>query len=122
MTDAVRIEFGGKTRDLMFGIKQLRELETQLGSIPTGAVMSHLAQIGINAIVAALYVGLKDDDKSLTVSLVEKMLDQYIRPMSAGGEGKRIKVLADALSEALDRTGLFRSADELPPAEGDAGN
>src|SRR6188472_570023 len=121
MTEAVRIEFGGKTRDLVFWIKQLRELETQLGSIPTGAVMNHLAQIGINAIVAALYVGLKEHDKSLTIALVEKMLDQYIRPASAGGEGKRIKVLADALSEALDRTGLFRSADELPTGA-DAGN
>jgi hypothetical protein len=114
MAGTARIEFGGKTRDLFFGIKQLRELERSLGAvtIPMGDVMYQLSRIGMNAITVALYIGLKDDDKSLTENLVEKMLDQYIRPIAAGGDGKRIKVIADALSEALDATGLFRTAEE----------
>lgn len=112
-TGAVRIEFGGKTRELFFGIKQMRELEKQLGAIPMGDVMHHLSRIGVDAIVAALYIGLKDEDKSLTPNLVEKMLDDYIRPIDRGGEGKWIKVLADALSEALDNTGLFKGAAEI---------
>jgi hypothetical protein len=118
---AVEIEFGGKVRELFYGIKELKELENRLGAIPMGAVMTHLSQIGISAITAALYVGLKDDDKSLTPNLIDKMLDDYIRPVEAGGEGKRIKVLADALSEALDATGLFKAADGLEE-EGAEGN
>jgi hypothetical protein len=123
MAGTVRIEFGGKVRDLFFGIHQLRELETQLGGIPMGSVMQQLAGLGMNAIVSALYIGLKDDDKSLTINLIEKMLDDYIRPKRAGGEGKRIKPLADALSEALDATGLFRSeAEAAAEAEAAGGN
>jgi hypothetical protein len=106
------IEFGGKPRTLFFGIKEMRELEAQLGAIPMGSVMQQLAGIGITAITAALFVGLKGEDKSLTLNLVIKMLDDYIRPVAAGGQGKRIKVIADALSEALDDTGLFKSAEE----------
>jgi hypothetical protein len=122
----IRIEFGGKPRDVFFGITQLGELEAQLGMIPMRDVMNQLAGLGINAMVAALYIGLKDDDKSLTINLIRKMLDDYIRPRSAGGEGKRVKVLADALSEALDATGLFRdekqAAAEAAEAEAAEGN
>ncbi len=116
---ATEIEFGGRPRALFFGIKEMRELEAQLGAIPMGSVMNQLAGIGITAITAALFVGLKGEDKSLTLNLVIKMLDDYIRPIAAGGQGKRIKVIADALSEALDETGLFKAAEE-EGAEGNA--
>jgi hypothetical protein len=40
------------------------------------------------------------------------MLDDYVKPASRGGQNRKIKVIADALSEALDETGLFKGADD----------
>jgi hypothetical protein len=117
---AVTIEFGGQARELFFGLKEVKELEIQLGGIPIGAVMNQLAQVGITAMTAALYVGLKGEDKTLNPNLITKMLDDYIRPVNRGGEGKRIKVIADALSEALDETGLFKGPEEDEGGEGNA--
>lgn len=121
---AVTLEFGGKTRELFFGLKEIKELEIQLGGMPIGTIMGQLAALSVTATQAALYVALKEEDKSLNPTLVLRMLDEWVRPISRGGQNRKIKPIADALSAALDETGLFKSADdpEGTEAEGAEGN
>lgn len=83
-----------------------------MGGQPLGLVVQQLSQLGVTAITMALWAGLKHEDKALTPSLVTKMLESYI------AQGKSMRVLGRALNDAIEETGLFRTADE--EAEGNA--
>jgi hypothetical protein len=95
-----------KPRHLKFTLSAIKDMEANLGGQPLGAVMSLLGQVGITAITVALWAGLKHEDKTLTPSLVTKMLSDYIE------KGGRTKPLIDALSAALDETHIFKTDDD----------
>jgi hypothetical protein len=100
-----------KPRELKFDLRAIKDLEANMNGQPLGAIVQQLAQIGVTAIVMALWAGLKHEDRSLTPSLVTKMLEQYI------AEGKSLRTLGRALNDAIDETGLF-TVDEEPEGNG----
>lgn len=107
-----------KRRDLHFDLRAIQDLERALNGRPIGAIIQDLAQLGITSITLALWAGLKHEDKALTPALVTRLLEAYL-----AGRG-RMKPLADALSEALDQTGIFSTGaeDDLAEAGVEEGN
>jgi hypothetical protein len=107
----VPIDFD-KPRKLRFDIPAVQELEHAMNGQPLGLILQHLSQMGVNAFVLSLYIGLKHEDKGLTPKLVTKMLERYIK-----GGGK-LATLGKKIEEALLATGLFASDDDADTAEG----
>ena len=102
-----------KRRDLKFDIRACRELEAQLGK-PLGAVLQDITSFGVNAMVVALWAGLKHEDKALTIGLTERLFSTYVK------DKKSMRNLIKKLSDALDETGLFQKDDDV--VEDDEGN
>jgi hypothetical protein len=111
----VQIEFD-KPRELKFDLRAIKDLEAAMGGIPLGEVVGQLSRVGVTAITAALWAGLKHEDKTLTPNLVTKMLQSYI---DSTDKKKNLRILARALNQAIEDTGLFRSdADDDEDTEG----
>ena len=102
-----------KRRELKFDIRSCRELEAQLGK-PLGVVLQDITNFSVNAMVVALWAGLKHEDKALTIGLAEKMFSKYV------SDKKSMRNLIKKLSDALDETGLFQKDDDA--VEDDEGN
>jgi hypothetical protein len=102
-----------KKRELHFDIRACRELEAQLGK-PLGSVLQDITNFGVNAIVVALWAGLKHEDKAITLGLTEKLFSTYVK------DKKSLRVLIRKISDALDETGLFQKEDDT--VEDDEGN
>ena len=103
-----------KPRELKFDLRAVQDLERALAGRPLGAILQDLAQIGITTITQALWAGLKHEDKSLTPALITRMLETYL------ANGGRMMPIAQAISAALDETGIFRTDDDDGAAEGNA--
>jgi hypothetical protein len=104
----VPIEFD-KPRNLYYGLAEVRDLERVLDGKPVGSIITDLSLVGVNALVLALWAGLKHEDASLTTKLVERKLQTYIK------DKKSLKVLGRAVRQALvDETGLFQTEEEAP--------
>lgn len=101
-----------KPRNLLFDLLAVKDLESQMGGLPSGAIVRHLQQAGVNAIIAALWAGLKHEDSELTPAVVTQLLTRYV------AEGRSLLPLARALNDALEASGVFRGPDEVttPPA------
>lgn len=99
-----------KRRTLSFDLVAIKDLETQMGGLPVGAIVRHLQQAGVNAIIAALWAGLKKEDASLTPAIVTKLLTRYV------ARGGSLLPLARALNDALEASGVFRGTDDAAPA------
>lgn len=102
-----------KRRELKFDIRACRELEAQLGK-PLGSVLQDITSFGVNAMVVALWAGLKHEDKALTIGLTEKLFAKYVT------DKKSMRSLIKKLSDALDETGLFQKEEDV--IEDDEGN
>ena len=103
----VQVEFD-KPRQLHFDLAAVRDLESALGGQPIGVIIQQLSQLGVNAMVLALWAGFKHEDRAITPNLITKRLETYLK------EGKKLAVLADALSQALDECGIFATDDDEP--------
>lgn len=101
----VQIDFD-KTRHLHFDLAAVRDLEASMGGKPLASIVNDLANLGVTALVLALWAGLKHEDRVLNPKLVERMLTKYI------AEKKSLRLLGRALNDAIEETGLFRSEDE----------
>lgn len=99
---SVTIDFD-KPRELKFDLKTIKELERAMDGQPLGLIVNQLSNLGVTAITLALWAGLKHEDRTLTPNLVTKMLEQYI------AERKSMRLLGQALNDAIDETGMFRS-------------
>lgn len=95
-----------KTRTLKYGIGAVRDLEQALGGKPLGDLIRDLSRLGINALVIALLHGLKHEDSALNINLVIKMLDRHLEA------GHSLQPLYDAVSEAIEKTGVFRTHED----------
>jgi len=104
----VHVEFD-KSRSLSFDLAAIRDLERAMDGQPLGIIVNQLANLGVNAMVIALWAGLKHEDRTLTPNLVTKRLETYLK------DGHKLRTLADALNDALEECGIFRG-------EGDEGN
>jgi len=105
----VSIEFD-KPRQLKYDLSAIRDLEAQMDGEPLGVIVNRLANLGVNALVNALWAGLKHEDRTITPHLVTVRLDTYLKA------GKPLRALADAINDALEESGLFKGAsDEAVP-------
>jgi len=112
----IPVEFD-KPRQLFFDLAAIRDLEAALGGQPLGTIVNQqLSNLGINATVNALWAGLKHEDRSLTPNLVTKRLETYLK------NGGKLRTLADALSDALEESGIFRAASDEPAEEDEEKN
>lgn len=105
----VQIELD-KPRNLHFGLASIRDLERAMGGKPLAGILHDLSAIGIDALVIALYHGLKHEDAALNQSLVLKMLDKHVT------SGESLQPVFRAVSQALEDTGVFRTSEDV--AEG----
>ena len=101
----VTVDFD-RPRQLFYDLAAIRDLEQALGGQPLGAIVQQLSNLGVNAMVIALWAGFKHEDRACTPNLVTKRLETYLK------DGKRLSVLADAISEALDECGIFKTPDD----------
>jgi hypothetical protein len=97
------IEFD-KTRKLQYDLAAIRDLEAQMNGEPLGVIVGRLANLGVNALVLALWAGLKHEDRALSPKLVERRLEAYLKA------GKPLRALADGINDALEESGLFKAA------------
>lgn len=95
-----------KPRKLHFDLAAVRDLEASLNGKPLASIINDLAQLGVNALVMALWAGLKHEDRTLNPKLVERMLGHYIK------QKKSLRLLGRALNDAIEETGMFRNEDE----------
>ena len=108
----IAIDFD-KPRQLHFDLAAVRDLEATLGGKPLASIINDLSQLGVNALVMALWAGLKHEDRALNPKLVERMLSTYIT------NKKSLRILGRAVNDALEETGLFRNEDD-EASEGNA--
>jgi hypothetical protein len=99
-----------KPRQLFYDLGAIRDLEKAMDGEPLGVIVGRLANLGVNALVLALWAGLKHADRACTPHLVEKRLDTYLK------EGKPLRLLANAINDGLEESGLFK-ANEDPTIE-----
>lgn len=98
-----------KPRTLKFDLAALRDLETVMDGKPMFGIIGDMQRLSITAITAALWAGLKHEDKALNINLVTKILGTYIK----GGNGaEKSRALVRAIDEAISETGLFASEDD----------
>jgi hypothetical protein len=81
-------------------------LEAMLDGKPLSSIIGDITRLGVNAITVALFAGLKHEDRGLNINLVTKMLDSHITKAKGSGKNE-LRVLARALSDAIEETGLF---------------
>jgi hypothetical protein len=90
-----------RDRVLTYDLAAIRDLEAALGGQPLGLIVGQLANLGINALVLALWAGLKHEDRTITPHLVTKRLETYLKA------GRPLRKLADAINDGLEESGLF---------------
>lgn len=78
-----------------------------MGGKPLAGILHDLSSIGIDALVIALYHGLKHDDAGLNQSLVLKMLEKHVQ------NGESLQPVFAAVSKALDESGVFRTSEDV---------
>jgi hypothetical protein len=95
-----------RRRNLQFDLLAIQDLETQMNGLPVGTIVQYLQQAGVNAIVAALWAGLKHEDPALTPAAVAQLLSRHV------ADGNSLIPIARGLSAALEASGVFRGAYE----------
>lgn len=101
---------GDRPRTLKFTLGTIRDLETLMDGKTVAEIVVIIARLGMNAMVATLYAGLKHEDASLNMKLVTKMLERHIHGKKDGRE--RLRKLAEAFDQAFEETGIFASEDD----------
>jgi hypothetical protein len=106
----VQVEFD-RPRLLFYDLAAIRDLEQAMNGQPLGLIVQQLANLGVNAMVVALWAGLKHEDRGLSPNLVTKRLETYLK------DGKKLRHLADAVNDALEESGIFRGEADAEDAE-----
>lgn len=104
-----------KPRQIQYGLRAVRLMEDSLGGLGVGGVDQHIRNLGVNALAIAVWVGLKAEDKNLTLNLTIKLLDTYLQ------NGGSWKALGSVVRRAIEATGLFKN-DELDLSSDAEGN
>jgi hypothetical protein len=89
--NSVPIELGGKTRNLRFSFNALCLLEDTLG-LPIAEIGEALSgSVKLGTVRALLYAGLSDEDETLTLKQVGRLIDS-----------SRLGELAEAIRKAFE--------------------
>jgi hypothetical protein len=96
-----------KTRNIEFRLRAVRDLEAALGQKPLGSILQDISQFGINALVLALYHGLKKEDPTLNLNLVEKILEDHLE------SGHSLQPVYHAVGKALEASNVFRTSEDV---------
>lgn len=96
-----------KPRRLHFGVKDVKDLEAVMDGKPLLDVVRAVGNLGVTAIVATLWAGLKHEDPTLNISLTTKIFQKYL------DERKSMQVLGKALVAALKDTGLLNNDEDV---------
>lgn len=96
-----------RPRSLRFGLAAVRDLESAMGGKPLASILQDLSLIGINALVTALYHGLKHEDPTLNPNRILKILERHVE------EGNSLQPLYTGVSKALEATGVFRTSEDV---------
>lgn len=96
-----------KPRRLRFDIPALRDLETAMGGKPIGQIVGELQQVGVTAIVTALWAGLRHDDRTLTIARVTALLETHLENAPLGS----IHDVMRQIDTALRASTVLRGAD-----------
>ena len=78
-----------------------------MGGKPLASILHDLSLVGINALVIALYHGLKHEDVTLNTSRLMKILEAHV------DGGNSLQPLYGAVSKALENTGVFRTTEDV---------
>ena len=100
-SDGIEIEMDRKRR-LKFRVTEARELSRRLGGVSTVALVAKLAELDLEAITVGLQLGLRHEDKKLTVETTDDLVQGFL------DRGGRLVDLSNAVSEALEACGVFR--------------
>jgi hypothetical protein len=92
-----------KPRQIKYGLRAVRLLEDALGGVGLGGVDLHIRNLGVNTLAVAVWVGLKAEDKNLTLNLTVKLLDTYLK------NGGSWKTLGGVVRRAIEQTNLFKN-------------
>lgn len=103
-----------KPRRLRFDLPAVEDLERAYGDRPLCQLVQDINNLGVTALKLALWAGLKHEDKSLTPSLVRKMMTSYL------DSGKPLSDLAEPLSRAILASGMFGASLEDVEGNGQA--
>ena len=98
--DYVDVSFGDKTGRLRYGVAVLRDLCLALGGLTLVELLTRLAGLDPNASLQSVRYGLLHERPRLTIGQTAELVEAHIQ---ANGDARK---LLDAISEALDRTGL----------------
>lgn len=98
-----------KPRRLIFDMEAMELLEAGLNGLPLRDVVDRIKGMSIPTLCVALWAGLKNDDKALTLSLTKKFVKKAIYE-----DGRSYNELSDAVADALDKSGIFGTKESVP--------
>lgn len=114
----VEFEVDGEVKQMRFDLNAVADLEEYFGA----GIMEIMNEkrVGFSTLRAFFWAGLKWRDRGLTIERAGKMVNSLIR------EGKTLPDLMKIVTEALDRSGLFKfnnvDEEEAERAEADRPN
>ena len=103
-----------RPRQIRFDIQACSDLETALGA-PFGEICHRIDLIGVNAICAALWAGMKHDDPTLNIAGVRKRLQAFI------DNGGSMSEVVNTLNAAILNSTPLKKNDEVPEGNGAPG-
>lgn len=99
-----------KTRRLRFNISAFRNLEDAMGGQSIGAIVRLLGGLSFTATVAAIWAGLRHEDRKLTILDTEKLLDNFVE--NGGDLSKLTRTINDAIGESAAFRAMTSQDDE----------
>jgi len=103
--DFVEIELD-RPRKIRFSFSDLRTLETRLGNLPFQSILEMLSQMNLNALAATLAIGLRWDDKTISPSKVDALMDEYMK------KHQTVVPVLEAIVKAFEVSGITGGASE----------
>lgn len=95
---AVRIDLGGKERELKYDFNALADFEDLMGMGVSAAFQG--GQVGIRTIRALFWAGLRHKEKGLTLERVGKMLTKELE------KGTSMEDLMGYIEKAMEASGM----------------
>ena len=99
-----------KPRTLHFGMDALDKLENALNGLSLRDILGRLGGVSTTTLVIAIWAGLSEADRTLTISLVKKMVRQ------AFADGRTYADLVNPVIDAITQSGLFEDVLGNEPA------
>ena len=119
--ERIYIEIGGKERQLRYDVNAVADIEAVMGGQSLIATMGNPGSLGMLAIRALLWGGLKHSERGLTLQRVGVMIQEYL------DKGGALNGLMGKISDAIVAAGVLKVTDdesedlpegeELPAAE-----